>query len=108
MCRDVRTEPRCVRSAEPTLDRGRAGRGIAIIESIEVRRRRPRTRWTPTDALSNTVSWREDEPGARGWVRWDGRVKARPGSRFRAGGLSTRPRPTSRRTYDIVGKRTTR
>jgi hypothetical protein len=36
--------------------RGRLGIVISVIEAIEVRRTRPRTRWTPTDALSNTVS----------------------------------------------------
>ncbi|HET9757338.1 MAG TPA: hypothetical protein VFP66_12600 [Candidatus Limnocylindrales bacterium] len=36
--------------------RGRLMIVISVIESIEVRRTRPRTRWTPTDALSNTVS----------------------------------------------------
>ena len=30
------------------------------------RRRRPRTRWKPTDAFSNTVSWRWDGPRALG------------------------------------------
>jgi hypothetical protein len=38
------------------VTRGRLGKVIAGIESNEVRRSRPRTRWTPTDALSNTVS----------------------------------------------------
>ena len=49
--------------------RGRLGIVVSVIESIEVRRTRPRTRWTPTDALSNTVSCREDEPGAVGELR---------------------------------------
>jgi hypothetical protein len=30
------------------------------------------TRWKPTDAFSNTVSWREDEPGREVVFRVDG------------------------------------
>src|SRR6478609_3607244 len=37
------------------------------------RRSRPMTRWTPTDAFSNTVSWRMDGPGA-GWGARDGGI----------------------------------
>jgi hypothetical protein len=45
------------RDRDARLDtRGRLRVGIAVIESIEVRRTRPMTRWTPTDAFSNTVS----------------------------------------------------
>jgi hypothetical protein len=37
--------------------RKRAGTSISDIDSsLEDRRRRPMTRWTPTDAFSNTVS----------------------------------------------------
>jgi hypothetical protein len=35
---------------------GRVGKVIAGIESNVVRRTRSTTRWTPTDAFSNTVS----------------------------------------------------
>jgi hypothetical protein len=55
MCRDWVLYP--YRGRDRGTDTlGRLGRLIAGIWSIEVRRTRPRTRWTPTDAFSNTVS----------------------------------------------------
>ena len=41
------------------------------------RRRRPMTRWTPTDAFSNTVSWRVDGPVALGRCARDGATTVR-------------------------------
>jgi hypothetical protein len=87
-----------VASAWPVIGSGAAG-WLRKAQVLEARRRwgqcsRPRTRLTPTDAFSNTVSWRRTV-GARmgGALRGGWGLGDRPRSRFRAGVLSARPRP---------------
>ena len=86
-----------------SLPRGSvAGRIMAFDERWLVSgRRRSRTRCTPTDAFSNTVSW-WNERSARGRGRWG--VGPSAGRDIELG-VSLRGRCPCRRAYDIVTER---
>jgi hypothetical protein len=62
-------DPRSLRNGSDTA-LVRASTVVAVVR-LEDRRRRPRTRWAPIDAFSNTVSCVRTGPGA-GRMRWVG------------------------------------
>ena len=70
----------------PAAARPRAFTAVAVaIRGGDGRCRRPRTRWTPTVALSNTVSWKWTVPQRLGSRRGWGSHVGPSGSRYRAG-----------------------
>src|SRR6476646_2524814 len=100
------TECRPRRTACPT-----AGLGNPVVRVLARRwcfgrRRRPRTRWNPTDAFSNTVSMALGGPLALGGAGLGGRERTVPRSRIRAG-VSVRFRRPCLRAYDIERNPTT-